>query len=564
MPVPPLSIRIKISAAVLCLILFVGAFGVFTVDRMEALNNTSETIRGRLLASAHTAGRLLEAAQNDRILEAAYALTTNEMQVSLVERQRPAVLEALANLRKEAGPLFSSGEMVKRLADFDEAWDQYRQVSDRVRDMARQGNVVAATSLFKRPSAVAFTRVQETLNALIESAGKEADAVADLGEMVFRQARLLVLAALALCALVAVAAGVYLVNSISRPILNVADTLERLAGHDLSVSFDERAAARHDEIGRIIGAARVFRESMQETGRLQTEQERLKTEAAEARRRDLARVARSFEEQVMALVETVATSTAGMASAATTMTSSASETAEHADAVSAAAQRASANADSVASATVELSASFGEINRLVADSASIAQQASDDARRSTDVMTGLANAAQEIGKVVELISGIASQTNLLALNATIEAARAGGAGKGFAVVANEVKNLASQTGKATEEIQTRIAEIQSSSSTAVSAITEVTRTIERINQIAGQISAGVSQQSTAVDEIASNINDVAANTRDVSSNIDAVNHAALMARDASVSMVRTTGSVTEDTTRMRQAVSGFLDTLHAA
>ncbi|AWK88880.1 methyl-accepting chemotaxis protein [Azospirillum thermophilum] len=559
---PTLSIRSRIIGAAACMMLFVCGFGAFTLDRLETLNGAAETIRGSSLTGAQVAGQLLAAAQNYRIAEAAYALSTNAMQVGQVEAGHAAVAGAVQTLRDQAGPLFGSGRMADRLAAFDAAWTEYRQVSDRVRSLAREGNSQSAASVFKRPSAVAFVRVQESLSALVDSAVTEAGEIADHGAAVYRQARSLVLLALALCALGAVASGVLMVRGISRPILRVAGALERLAARDTTVTFDD--GGRRDEIGRMAAAARVFRESMLETDRLQAEQERLKAAAAEERRRELDRLAGSFEATVMALVETLASSTAGMAAAAGTMASSASETAEHADAVSAAAQMASASADSVAGATVELSASFAEIGRLVSDSASIARAASGDAERGSQVMGGLAAAAQEIGKVVELISGIASQTNLLALNATIEAARAGEAGKGFAVVAGEVKQLAAQTGKATDEIQARIAEIQSASGTAVAAITAVTRTIARINEISAQISAAVGQQSAAVDEIASSITHTAAGTRDVSTNIAAVTDAAAAARQASVTMVRSAESVSGEASRMRREVSGFLDALRAA
>ncbi|MCG5244162.1 methyl-accepting chemotaxis protein [Azospirillum doebereinerae] len=555
------SIRAKIIAAALGAVVMAGGFGVFTLNRLDILNSAAETMRGTSLPSTQTAGQLMAAAQGYRIAEAAYALSTNALQIDQVETNLRAAEANLVKLRAAAGPLFAAGEGADKLAAFDAAWKDYAAAADRVRGLVRDNQSQSAASVFKRPSAVAFARVQDSLSALVETTVREADTVVDRSGDVYREAHGMVLGVVALCTLLSLAFGAALVRSVSKPILDMAAAMERLARRDVSVDFD---AGRRDEIGRMAQAARVFKDNMLETDRLQAEQERLKSAAAEERRRELRGLADNFETTVKALVEALAASTAGMATAASGMAGSAAETASHADAVSSAAGRASANVDSVAAATAELLASFGEIERLVASSASIAAGATRDAERGTAVMGELATAAAEIGKVVDLIAGIAGQTNLLALNATIEAARAGEAGKGFAVVASEVKILANQTAKATGEIQARIAEIQTASGTAVDTIGAVARTIARINEIAGAVAAAVEQQTAAVGEIAGNIHDAAAGTRDVSGNIAGVTAAAASAEQASSVMVGTVEAVSEDADRMRREVDGFLSALRAA
>ena len=558
-----LTIRTKIISAVLGTVVMAGAFGLFTLSRLEILNNAAETMRSRSLPATQLAGQLAAAAQGHRIAEAAYALATNEMQVNQAEKGWTEAAAEVTTRRQAAGTRFSGGEGAARLAAFDEAWTAYTSAAGRVRGLARDGNAQSAVSVFKRPSAVAFTRVQEALDALVDGTMVDAGAVADQGAEVYRSAHAMVLGGVTLCTLLALGFGAALVRGISRPILDVATALERLAARDFSADFGSEEG-RRDEIGRMARAARVFRDGMLDAERLQQEQERLKAAAAEERRQELRRHADGFEATVKRLVEALAASTAEMAAASTAMAQGAGETASHSDAVSSAAGRASTNVDSVAAATAELSASFGGIAGLVASTAGIAADATRDAERSTSVMGSLAAAAAEIGKVVDMISGIAGQTNLLALNATIEAARAGEAGKGFAVVASEVKQLAGQTAKATGEIQARISEIQAASGTAVDSIGAVTRTIARLNEIAAEVAAAVEQQTAAVGEIAANIQDAADGTRAVSDNIAAVTAAAASAEQASGVMVRSVGTVTADAGRMRQEVDGFLSALRAS
>jgi methyl-accepting chemotaxis protein len=218
----------------------------------------------------------------------------------------------------------------------------------------------------------------------------------------------------------------------------------------------------------------------------------------------------------------------------------------------------------VASATEELSSSVSEIGRQVQESSNIASQAVRQAQQTDARINELSQAAGRIGDVVKLITAIAEQTNLLALNATIEAARAGEAGRGFAVVASEVKQLASQTAKATEEISAQIASMQTATQDSVGAIKEIGGTIGRISEIAGAIAAAVQEQGAATGEIARNVGEAAKGTAEVASNITAVNRGAGETGSASAQVLISAQSLSAESDHLKAEVEKFLSTVRAA
>lgn len=302
-----------------------------------------------------------------------------------------------------------------------------------------------------------------------------------------------------------------IVGSIVNPVRRLTEITGRMANGEKDVDVD--IADTRDEIGQLVGSVKIFQEKLAETDRLQQAQrdaeakaaaeelkqaeekraqdERLETErreaeekAAQERRETLLKLAQDFEDGVGQVIKSVSEATGEIDTAAESMSRTAEETSNQSATVASASQQASANVQTVATATEELSASIQEISRQVAQSATSARAAVEETDKANTEISGLAEAAGKIGEVVGLITDIANQTNLLALNATIEAARAGEAGKGFAVVATEVKSLADQTAKATEEIGQQITEIQGATQSAVSAIEAIGGTIRTVDDIA--------------------------------------------------------------------------------
>jgi len=271
-----------------------------------------------------------------------------------------------------------------------------------------------------------------------------------------------------------------------------------------------------------------------------------------------------LSEKVSAVVKNVSAAATEMRSTAESMSATAEETSRQATTVAAAAEEATTNVQTVASASEEMSASINEINRQVAQSAEIAGKANAEAERTNSTVQGLADAAQKIGEVVDLISEIAEQTNLLALNATIEAARAGEAGKGFAVVASEVKNLANQTAKATEDIATQVSEMQSVTGDAVGAIRTIAETIGEINQIAETISTAVGEQGSATQEIAENTQQAASGTQQVSSNITGVTQASGETGAAAQEVLTAADELSKQAEALNGEIEVFIKNVRAA
>jgi len=355
---------------------------------------------------------------------------------------------------------------------------------------------------------------------------------------------------------------VYLTNrAIVPPIMGMVGAMGRLAGGDHSVEI--LATDKRDEIGLMARAVVVFKENM-------IKAKELAAKEAEAVKQRMARATRvndltdEFDSDISSVLRSVASASTELQATASAMTATAEETSCQATAVSAATEEASVNVQTVASASEELATSVNEISRQVTQSANIAQKAVNEADRTNATVQGLLNDASSIGDVVKLISEIASQTNLLALNATIEAARAGEAGRGFAVVAAEVKNLAEQTAKATDQISTQVTSIQASSGEVVAAIKGISATIAQMNEISAAIASAVEEQGSATQEIARNVQQAAQGTTEISSNVTGVRQAAGDTGAAAQQVLQASNELSEQSERMRARVESFLSNIKAA
>ncbi len=396
---------------------------------------------------------------------------------------------------------------------------------------------------------------------------------------------------------------------VSRPLGRAIGNINALAGGDLDVEI--YGASRKDEIGEIASALQVFKAAGIENNRMraeaeaarerqlaqEAEQRRLKEEAAAAeqrrereaeeakraaeeqqrldeerrkqeaereRKREMNVLADDFEATVKAVVQTVSSSATELQASSTSMSATAEETSRQATAVAAASEQASSNVQTVAAASEELSSSIHEITRQVTESSRLARSAVEHARATGHTVDGLAQAATRIGDVVNLITTIASQTNLLALNATIEAARAGEAGKGFAVVASEVKLLANQTAKATDEIATQIQSVQGATREAIQAIQSIAAMIEQVNEVSTSIASAIEEQGAATKEISRNVQQAAQGTEEVTKNISNVTQASGEVGAAATQMSGASAELAHQATRLSTEVDRFIAKVRAA
>ncbi len=351
-------------------------------------------------------------------------------------------------------------------------------------------------------------------------------------------------------------------RGITRPIHDMTGAMDRLANGELGTEVP--GLGRRDEIGEMAQAVQVFKENAQAMERMQEEQKQQEQRAEAEKRRALTQLADSFEASVRTVVEGVSASATQLESNAQRLSATAEQSRGQAALVASSAQQTAANVQTVAASAEEMTSSIGEITRQVGQSAEIAQRAQDRAQATSTTVRTLADQARTIGEVVNLINDIASQTNLLALNATIEAARAGEAGKGFAVVASEVKNLATQTAKATEDIGQQIAAMQGATGSAVDAIVDIVQTISEINQIATTIAAAVEQQDAATREIARNVQQAAIGTQEISSTIGDVQQAADGTGSAAGEVLHAARALSQQSARRSGVVDRFIRQVRSA
>ncbi|MDR3450401.1 MAG: methyl-accepting chemotaxis protein [Alphaproteobacteria bacterium] len=350
----------------------------------------------------------------------------------------------------------------------------------------------------------------------------------------------------------------YIIYQIAtKPVRVLGEVMRALTEGDTAIEVPY--TKQGTEVGSMARKVAIFKQNAIDKKHLEEQQSRSAAESQEEKKRTMQDLAKNFEGTILSVVEIVASAAGDMQANAESLVAMAGKTSQQSGTVATATEQTISSVQTVAAAVDELSQAIGQINGQVAESAKINSEAVAEVRNADTTISTLSEAAMQIGDVVKLIQEIAGQTNLLALNATIEAARAGEAGKGFAVVASEVKNLATQTASATEEIASKIATIQSVSANSVTAIRGIGRTIDRTSEIASTISTAIVQQTAAAQKISANVQQASLGTDKISVSIADVTKDAVDSLAASEEVVQDSHKLFQQSERLQSEIKSFLD-----
>ena len=552
------SLTVKAGAVVLGSTILAGVVGGGAAwmlnQELAHANHVSKVLRN------HLEGDMMHDALRSDVLAAlaagnpAYGLSMSEVKADLQEH--------VANFRSllaDNVELTANGQLESVVAAVAPALESYISTATRLVETAA---IDEAAALAMLPG---FFDDFRALEGAMEQASDEISAVSDstvawatlIGTL--SQLAILLASLLAIGAVIAIVLGAR--RRVVGPIVDLTNAMDKLAAGDTSVQAPH--ADREDEIGRMAGALTKFRENA--INRLALEAtHRAQEDERNARSRRIEALASGFADQLAATLSTLRESSGRLLSDASSLEHVCDEANRSASKATNATDGANSNVQTIAAATTELSASIQEIATRMSESARSAEQAVAQGAAAGVTAKQMADAARNIDEIVSVIGNVAEQTNLLALNATIEAARAGDMGRGFAVVAAEVKALAGQTSRATEDVSRRIAEIQGISSRSSEQLREVVSLIDQMKQFSVAVAAAAEEQSAATNSIAENVNSAAGLSDEARDSVAAMSSVTAQARAATSSVQNSARSVEDLSTRLNAVAREFLEKLKAA
>ena len=514
-----LSLRLKgqilsLACIVVAVVLSVGSLAAFGVHQSTAV---TEEVGERLLPVVERLGDLRATMTRvrlgaTRVLDGADAAAVDQA------RARNAVrIDEMEALITDFAGRAAGTEADAGFSSFTARWKTYLATQAGAFDLAAKGDRNAARAAFNGPANQSYDAAWKVLEQLKADASRTAHRGTEAVRAAHAGTLGVIAAATGIGALLTLALMGWLAHDVAGRAVKVAAAMTKLAGGDAETTVP--CTGRRDEIAEIARAALDFRTSLVRNRALEAETALARSGSEAQRKAAMRQMADTFERSVGGIVATVIAAATELQATAQGMTATATQTAAQSTTVAMAAEEAASNVNTVAAATEELGSSVLEIGRQVGGASALAQGAVAEAAQTAAVVRDLSEAAARIGDVVAMISSIAGQTNLLALNATIEAARAGEAGRGFAVVATEVKELAAQTARATDEIGGQIGRMQDSTRQAVAAIDAIAGRIREISGVSASIAAAVEEQGAATQEIVRNVGEAASGTGAVTANV---------------------------------------------
>ncbi|GAB6845213.1 methyl-accepting chemotaxis protein [Methylorubrum rhodinum] len=556
-----MNVRIKHTLIGLVggLSLAILAQGTLGLTQLRAVNANAVDLSDNWLPSVRELGELKYRITRLRLIDARFA-TATEPHAELVKTGEGRLAEAEAVAARYV-PLIASEEERAAWTTFRKNWGDYLAVRSQLLAASLAGDAKRMGELFAA-SRTSFEGSVKTLDQgtaiNIEGGDRARKAAAGTYDTALWLTALLGGLALA----VGLAGLVFVVVGLTRPLDRLIARMRALASGDAQAPVPFTGLT--NEIGSIAGAVEASRDNILRTRRLEEETQAARASAEEQRKAGMRQMADGFERAVGGIVGMVSSSATELQATAQQMTASAGQTASRSASVAASAEEAATNVNTVAAAAEELGSSVHEIGRQVGTSAALAQTAVAESDRTAALVQALKLSSAKIGDMVGLISNIAAQTNLLALNATIEAARAGEAGRGFAVVAAEVKELASQTARATDEISGQIGAIQGATDQAVIAIGAISGRIREIDTMSTGIAAAVEEQGAATQEIVRNVAQAASGTASVTGSIVEVAQASEETGTAAGHVLSASAALSRQAEQLNAEVAGFLARVRAA
>jgi len=556
-----IPIRTKIVVVIAFLFSAMTFMGIFSFIEARAIDQSTQEIQATWLPGVRWLAEMRIQASRYRAILRDDLLLTDAKARAGVEKALGERVAQFDQAATQYRPLIGSSEGRALFDEVTRLWQDYRKAADQVIALSGKGELAQAIAVNTEQATPPARAMDSALAKLVALTDKGAEAAGTAASDVYAATTRVLLAALVAAVSLSLIAAIYLVRDIARGIDSVIKPMQSLADGDLAVVIPHQEEPT--EIGRIADKVEVFKRALIAK---QASDTAAADHAAQAlgRAQRLEQISGTFESLIGGMVDALSSASVELEASAETLRQTSTVTQQLSNSAASASEEVSENVQSAAGATEEISSSVREITRQVEEASRVTAEAVRQAQETDASIGKLSLAANRIGDVVKLITAVAEQTNLLALNATIEAARAGDAGKGFAVVAAEVKALAAQTAKATDEIVAQINGIQSVTQQSVGNIKAISHTITRISDISSAIAGAVEQQGEATSEIARNVQKSAQLSVQVAKEVGEVSRGTGEAGAASDEVLTAAKSLSVESTRLKTEVDKFLGDIRAA